>query len=323
MAEAGTFLIADISGYTEYLAGSDLEHGPVIATDLLSRVVEVIRPTFEVNKVEGDAILSYSGDPGLTGAELLDLIDGTYAAFRRRLLSVGQATTCGCAACGLIPRLDLKLIAHSGHYSRQRIAGQNELVGRDVIVAHRLLKNTLGFAGPASGYLLLTNACVQRLGIDTASQGLHAHVEHYPYLGEIRAWVGSLQHRLEVQPSWQSPTAFIHEASSLLPAPAADVWNVLAPGRGDSCVTDRLSLVNEIIEWKPFERLVVEVEAPEANLLHELALEPADPGTVATIRWYRGRRRRHAPSWEEIASRLATLTAASLEQAKGRFDRPD
>ena len=89
---------------------------------------------------------------------------------------------------------------------------------------------------------------------------------------------------LRGEPSWQSPTAFVHEASSLLRAPAVDDWNVLAPGRGNSCVTDRLSLINEVIEWKPFERPVVEVEAPEASL-HELALEPADPGTLATIRW--------------------------------------
>ena len=124
--------------------------------------------------MEGDAILTYSIDPGLTGAELLDLIDGTHAAFCRRLLSVGQATTCGCAACALIPRLDLKLIAHSGHYSRQQIAGQTELVGRDVITSHRLLKNTIGFAGPASGYMLLTDTCVQPLSIDSASRGLNA-----------------------------------------------------------------------------------------------------------------------------------------------------
>ena len=52
----GTFLIADISGYTEYLAGTDLDHAPAIATDLLTRVVDAIRMLFSVNKVEGDAV---------------------------------------------------------------------------------------------------------------------------------------------------------------------------------------------------------------------------------------------------------------------------
>ena len=42
--EPGTFLIADISGYNEYLSGSDLEDAPTIAHDLLSEGIESMRP---------------------------------------------------------------------------------------------------------------------------------------------------------------------------------------------------------------------------------------------------------------------------------------
>jgi len=321
MVESGTFLIADISGYTEYLANSDIDHGPAIATDLLTRVVDVMRPRFEVNKVEGDAVFSYTTDGAVDGIALLEVIDRTYAAFRRRLLSVSQATSCGCPSCGLVPRLDLKLIAHSGSFSRQRIAGRAELVGSDVIIVHRLLKNSLGFAGAASGYMLVTDACVQQLEINAQTEGLSGHVEHYPHLGEVKAWVGSLQYRLEQQPSWQSRSPIILQRAGLLPAGPADVWDVLAPGRSESCVTNRLSSIHEVVEWRPFERLVVEVQAPDAILYHEVALDPTVGGTLATIRWYRGRRRRHAPSWEEIGSRLATLTEASLRGAGVRFGR--
>lgn len=319
MIETGTFLIADISGYTEYLARADLEHGPVIATDLLTRLMEVMRPTFEINKLEGDAIFSYSGDATLSGADLIDVIDGAYAAFRRRLVSVGQATSCACAACSLVPGLDLKLIAHSGRFSRQEIAGRTELVGSDVIVVHRLLKNTLGFAGPASGYMLVTEASVQRLGIDPNAQALTAHLESYPHLGEVEAWVGNLRDRFDRQPTWQPPTAPIYVASRLLSGVPGEVWNLLAPGRADSCVTDRLSSIHEVVEWRPFERMVVEVEAPEATVLYEVDLNLVDEETLATIRWYRGRRRRHAPGWKDIRSRLATITSEILEQAQDRF----
>lgn len=319
MAETGTFLIADISGYTEYLANADLEHGPAIATDLITRIVESLEPRFEVNKVEGDAVFAFATSPELTGDGVIEVIDGTYAAFNRRLLSVGQATSCGCAACGMVPRLDLKLVAHSGDFSRQQIAGRTELVGRDVIVAHRLLKNSLGFAGAGSGYVLLTDACVQRLAIDPEQEELTPHHEHYDHIGEVRTWVGNLQGRLERQPRWQSTTAAIHEASCLLPAAPADVWNLLAPGRSDSCVTHRLSTIHDVVEWRPYDRLVVEVQTSEASLLHEVSLDREGEGTVATVRWFKGRRRRHAPSWEEIRSRLAIITTASLEQARDRF----
>jgi hypothetical protein len=317
----GTFLIADISGYTQYLAGTDLDHAPAIATDLLTRVVDAIRVLFSVNKVEGDAVFSYSCEPALTGSELLDVVDGTYAAFRRRLLSMGQATSCGCPACGMVPGLDLKLIAHTGVFSRQQIAGRTELVGKDVIIAHRLLKNTLGFAGVASGYMLITDASVKSLGIDPTGTGLRPHNEEYPYLGKIRAWVGDLQKRLDDRPRWESTAAAFYEARRLLPATAADVWNVLAPGRSDSCVTSRLSTIHEVIEWRPFERLVVEVKAAEANLVHEVTLDQQGDDTLATVRWYRGRRRPNAPSWKEIESRLAQITSDSLDEARDRLAR--
>lgn len=321
MVEAGTLLIADISGYTEYLAGSDLEHAPAIVTDLLTRVVQAIRAPFSVNRVVGDAILAYSCEPTLTGSELLDVVDGTYSAFRRRLLSVGQATSCGCPACGRVPDLDLKVIAHAGVFSRQQIAGQTELVGKDVIIAHRLLKNTLGFAGVASGYMLLTDSCVKALGIDPAGIGLRPHNEEYPHLGEIRAWVGDLQRRFDDQPRWENTAAAFHEARRLLSAPAADVWNVLAPGRSESCVTSRLSTIHEVIEWRPYERLVVKVRTAEADFLHEVTLDQQGDDTLATLRWYRGRRRPHAPGWKDIETRLAEITSDSLDQAQDRFAR--
>ena len=319
MAESGTFLLADISGYTEYLASSDLEHGPVIATDLLSQVVDEILTHFEVNKLEGDAVFSYTTRPGLDASTFLDLIDRVYAAFRRRLLSIGQATTCGCPACGLLPRLDLKLIAHSGTFIRQTIAGHTELVGSDVVLVHRLLKNSIGFGGAASGYVLLTEACAQQLGIDPSAEGLTAHVENYPHFGHVRGWVGNMNDRLEQKLSPRPEGAVAHQATLLLAATPGEVWNALAPGRSDSCVTSRLSSVHEVLEWVPYQRLLVEIEEPEARFLHELSLEETGEGTLTTIRWYRVRRRRQAPSWKEIGERLATRTTDSLTQAAYRF----
>ena len=76
-----------------------------------------------------------------------------------------------------------------------------------------------------------------------------------------------------------------------------------------------------MIEWRPFERLVVQVKAVEANLVHEVTLEPHGKDILATTRWYRGRRRPNAPSWKEIESRLAHVTSASLDETRDRFAR--
>lgn len=322
MVENGVFLIADISGYTRYLARSDLRHGPVIATDLLTKVVEAMRSRFLVNKLEGDAVFSISTDPTLDGEGLVEVIEGTYLAFRNRLLSLSQATSCGCPSCDLVPRLDLKLIAHSGRFSRQRIAGKDELVGRDVIIAHRLLKNSLTVAGAGSGYMLVTDRCLNSLRIDRNAHHLIRHVEQYPHLGAITTWAGRLDLDSERQP-WLPPITILHESHCLLPASPGMVWNALAPGRSDSCITHRLSELDEVVTWRPFEQLVVAVKTDEARLYHEMSLEQIEDRTRATLRWYPGRRRPHAPPWKEIAVRLASLTTENLERAQRRLRAED
>ncbi len=319
MIESGTLLLADISGYTRYLADSDLRHGPSMVSDLLTRVVETLRPVFRLSKVEGDAVFAYSARPDLRGVDLLEVVDATYSAFRRRLLSVGEATSCGCAACGMVPALDLKLLAHSGEFIRQRIAGQTELVGTDVNILHRLLKNGLGFAGRAGGYLLVTDACARTIGLDHHAGGFFQHVESYPHLGAIDCWVTNLEVRWRRQPTWVGRQKPIHESRALIPADPPDVWHALTPGRADSCVTDRLPSVHDVIESRPYERRVVEVKLADADVVQELVLEPTVGGTVATLRWHRLRRRPRAPSWEEIASRLGSATEISLEDARLRF----
>ena len=256
-----------------------------------------------------------------TGDTLLAAIDQTYAAFRNRLIGVSQATNCICTACQAVPNLDLKLIAHWGNFRRERIAGRNELVGREVIVVHRLLKNTLGFAGPASGYVMISDDCIRALDFDPKARGLAPHTESYDHLGDVEVWVANLEERIMRRPRWEAAAPPLHVATALFNASPPQAWDVLAPGRSDSCVSHRLASVMEIIEWKPYERLVVEVERPEARIIHEVQLETKGSRTRAEIRWYRGRRRRGAASWDSIGKDLATATAETLSSAGRHFDR--
>ena len=59
-AENACFLIADISGYTSYLAGVELEHAQDIIADLMDTVVRCLRPPFKLAKFEGDAAFLYA-----------------------------------------------------------------------------------------------------------------------------------------------------------------------------------------------------------------------------------------------------------------------
>ena len=66
----------------------------------------------------------------MSGQSLLDSVDATYFAFRRRLRDVRQATTCRCNACVLIPRLDLKFVVHAGMAVRTVSFGRRTWSGR-------------------------------------------------------------------------------------------------------------------------------------------------------------------------------------------------
>jgi hypothetical protein len=67
----------------------------------------------------------------------------------RRFLERRQ---CSCDACTKAPELTLKLIAHYGRYSRQRIGETGQVHGIDVVVPHRLAKNSV----PSHEYILAT-----------------------------------------------------------------------------------------------------------------------------------------------------------------------
>jgi len=108
------FLIADISGYTKYLGGVELDHAQDILADLIGAVVSALGPNFTLAKLEGDAAFTYSEGEMVDGSMLLDTIESCYFGFRRRRRDVRRATSCECDACERIPDLDLKFVVHQG-----------------------------------------------------------------------------------------------------------------------------------------------------------------------------------------------------------------
>ena len=165
--ESGFLIIADLTGYTAYLSRSELEHAPAIAGDLLETVVGRLDPPFRLAKLEGDAAFFFVEDGRADGSLLLEAVEASYIAFRRRLRSIDQATSCNCNACRLAPRLDLKLFVHHGTYVRTRIAGRDELAGSDVILVHRLLKGAGAAAAQGNGFAQVTGAAIPGSTLDT------------------------------------------------------------------------------------------------------------------------------------------------------------
>ena len=73
--ELAYFAIADISGYTSFLSGVELDHAQDIIADFMDTVVKGLRPLFRVAKFEGDAAFVYALTEKVDGSLLQDTIE--------------------------------------------------------------------------------------------------------------------------------------------------------------------------------------------------------------------------------------------------------
>jgi hypothetical protein len=213
--EHGILVLADISGFTEFVTGTELEHGPVLIADLLGEVMRQLSPPLDIQEVEGDAVFAVGRDRALRPpAALLDVLEDAFAAFKSRQRALEAGDECRCTACRDVGKLDLKLVAHHGRFLRQMVGDRSQAAGADVLLVHRLLKNGL----PGRAYVLLTEAALRWAGLSPAGAGLTAHTERYEHFGDVRCYVKDLA----------MPPALGE------PAPIGETGSTSAPGAASS-----------------------------------------------------------------------------------------
>jgi hypothetical protein len=196
VTQHGYLVIADISGYTSFVAKTELEHSHEILADLLGLLVEKIKPLMTLSKLEGDAVFAYAGEDKISrGETLLEFLENMYVAFRDRQASMKRATTCTCLACQNIPSLDLKFIAHHGDYIVQHVGEIRELVGSDVNLIHRLTKNHVADETGWRAYLMMTETCLDHLNLNLADT--HVQLESYEHLREVKTYSIDLHKRYD------------------------------------------------------------------------------------------------------------------------------
>ena len=192
----GYLVIADISGYTAFVARTELEHSHEILAELLELLMDNFKPLMTISKLEGDAVFAYAPETLFARSEtLIEFIEATYVAFRDKQLSIKHKTTCTCNACRNIPMLDLKFFAHHGDYVVQTVANVHELVGSDVNLIHRLTKNHVSESTGWRGYIMLTEQCLAHLQLNL--EDTHIQMEEYEHLGEIKTYNIDLHKRYQ------------------------------------------------------------------------------------------------------------------------------
>lgn len=183
----GLLLIADIGGYTDYMSSHrmSLAHAEVNTGRLLETVIDAA-PGLELVEIEGDAAFLYrqvdAEEPGALVAEVERLALAMHRAFHREREYVAR-NLCPCAGCKEAANLTLKFVAHVGEVATQTIRQRLKLVGIDVILVHRLLKNPV----TVREYVLLTEA-LHGAGASALSGPAHEVAPDLEGFGRVRAF---------------------------------------------------------------------------------------------------------------------------------------
>jgi uncharacterized protein YndB with AHSA1/START domain len=351
--ENACFLIADISGYTSYLAGVELDHAQDIIADLMDTVVRSLRSPFKLAKFEGDAAFLYAVGDRFDSSSLLDAIESAYFTFRKRLRNIEQATSCACKACHGMQQLDLKFVAHHGKFIRQRMAGREELAGRDVILVHRLLKNTVKERFGNHAYALFSDASVCATDADPTAQELFAHAETVDVAGQLTCWVRDLEAAWTAEKDRRRHLVTHKQAAHVIEfdinAPRPQVWEYFTqPGlrpkwraadevretvsggrRGvgttNHCMHGPHAIIEEILDWRPFDYLTLTTLLPMPNapkvLMSYTFTETDDGGTHIEIRVARAKPKDTdflAHVFEEFRKNISNEIAVLGEMLEGK-----
>ena len=320
MTQQGFLIISDITGYSKYVNESELEHARDSLTDLLNILIQHTQSPLVISKLEGDAVFSYAPAGGfLQGQSLLDMIETTYASFRKALELMVLNTTCPCNACRNLPNLDLKFFVHFGSYMTQKLGTFTELVGNDVNLVHRLAKNQIKEKTGFKAYAAFTQAVMDALGLEDFQNSLTPHRETFADVGEVQMYVDDMHQvwerlkdrvRIEVRPE----EALLIRVY-MFPVPPSILWEYLTKpeyraimlgaskvelrnqtqGRTtvDSvyyCYHGNMETPQLILDWRPFEQYTINGTTPlGTNFNTTFKLEPTHDGTRLINLWGKAR----------------------------------
>jgi uncharacterized protein YndB with AHSA1/START domain len=269
-----------------------------------------------VSGLEGDAVFSYAiGTGDISSQTFVEMIETIYVAFRRAMIQMVMNSTCGCNACANIGGLDLKFIVHHGEFLIQEIGPRRELMGSDVVLAHRLAKNTVTETTGVKAYAVFTQAVVDAMDASHLTEDWVHHREVYD-AGAVECWVA------DMGPVWErakdldtiviEPSEVKGRVSVDIDLPVERVWDRLTDpeyrrtligsdrqvregkakgrrGAGDvyQCYHGDTVVPSVIVEWLPFARLLtqdlIHVPGGTVNLLVDYTVESTDTGTLLTM----------------------------------------
>jgi uncharacterized protein YndB with AHSA1/START domain len=326
MLQKGYLVVANFAGYEAFLTRTEPEHAQSIVNDLLTTLLDNIKPPLVFFKLEGDAVFVYTAEGSfIHGKTLLEVVENLYCTFARTLETMYRNTVCTCQAGRHMTSLDLKFVIHYGAYSFTQISDKEDLIGSDVIILRELMKSPIADAVGIEAFTFITSACADAMGLNGLTDGMKTYSANYENLGEINGFAYDLRtvwqfqrehNRIRVNPD----DAWL-EVETDLPVSPALAWEyVTEPGYRSwwlaanevtaytdnkgrvgigttyICAHGKYKINQVIIDWRPFEYLTVDTAMPMKGMQrHTTQLISHDSGTRVSWRFDQiiGRNRIH------------------------------
>jgi len=202
----------------------------------------------------------------------------------------------------------LKMCIHYGEYLLQKLADREELLGADVIVPHRMLKNSVIEKTGLHSYALFSDVAAQQLNLLDYCDHIVRHSETYEHLGDVPMCIHDLRPVWERAKSKRRTFIAAEDAWTKwegdLRFPPALIWEFLTKpaleagfmhydfakrtdtlgGRfGEEsqmhCAHGDLNIYSKVLDWKPFEYYTMQQTVMGLNYVSTRRVTSTPAGT--------------------------------------------
>ena len=189
---SSVIFIPDITGFTKFVQSTDVRHSQHVISGLLESLIDANHLGLDISELEGDAILfyKYADVPSLD--ELLLLAKQMFENFHHQLNKYVNQTSCHRGSAQTAIDLSLKIIIHRGRLGFTKVKDYHKPHGLDMIVAHKLLKNSV----QEKEYILVSDSFENEINAVNShgfkAEHFHSNKTYYQNIGEVSYRYASL-----------------------------------------------------------------------------------------------------------------------------------
>lgn len=207
--------LPDISGFTKFVQSTEVEHSQHVIAELLEILIAANQIDLHLAEIEGDALFYFKEKSVPTLDEILQQVERMFVDFYSHLKLLEKNRICPCNACTSAPNLQLKIIAHVGELQFINVQNNRKPFGKEVIEAHRLMKNDV----QSDNYVLFSQALIDELKLarDFQHPIFNFHAGKNTYDGKEVAYQYAVidQEKLYLKPFIQSSLVEFEEPPTI------------------------------------------------------------------------------------------------------------